>query len=524
MCKGLGKLKREQFLERVRKETIWDLIIIGGGATGLGCAVDAASRGFQTLLLEQADFAKGTSSRSTKLIHGGLRYLKQGNLSLVIEALHERGLLCLNAPHLVSHLGFLIPSYQWWESPFYGIGVKIYDLLAGKLGLEKSIHLSKEEALQRFPTLEPTHLRGGSIYYDGQFDDARLACCLAQTAADHGAVCLNYFPVFQLIKENGMTAGVAARDLETGEEFRFRSKVVINASGVFSDAVRRFDDPKCSTLIAPSQGVHLVVDRSYLPTDTAIIIPHTDDNRVLFFVPWHQHVLIGTTDTPVAEIKMEPKPLEEEIAFLLKTTARYLTKPLRRENVLSAFAGLRPLVKASEEENTAALSRDHVLFVSASGLISITGGKWTTYRKMAQDAVDKAIQTGGLKDTPCRTHDLRLHGYEPGIHPIDAWLSYGSNRHLLNELTAKNSSMGHPLHPRLPYTPAEIVWAARHEMARTLEDALARRTRSLFLDARAASEIAPAAAHLMAQELGRPSSWETAQVEQFRTLVQNYLI
>lgn len=525
MRKRLGRVKREEFLEKIREKKSWDLIVIGGGATGLGCAVDAASRGFKTLLLEQADFAKGTSSRSTKLIHGGLRYLKQGNISLVIEALHERGILCQNAPHLVSHLGFLIPSYQWWEGPFYGVGVKIYDLLAGKLGLEKSIHLSKEETLQRFPTIEPNDLRGGSIYYDGQFDDARLACCLAQTAVDLGAVCLNYFPAVHLIKENGLVQGVTARDLESGEEFSFRSKVVINASGVFSDSVRRLDDPKCSPLIAPSQGIHLVVDRSYLPTDCAIIIPHTDDNRVLFFVPWHNHVLIGTTDTPVPEIKMEPKPLEEEISFLLKTTSRYLTKPLERKNVLSAFAGLRPLVKASNEENTAALSRDHVILVSPSKLITITGGKWTTYRKMAQDAIDKAIETGSLDEIPCKTHELRLHGYiKENPHPVDAWLSYGKDRCFLEELAVKNPKLGHSLHPRLPYTGAEIVWAARNEMARTLEDALARRTRALFLDARAASEIAPSVAHLMAQELGHPPSWENAQVEEFQALAQNYLI
>jgi glycerol-3-phosphate dehydrogenase len=524
MLSRMGKLRREAFLEEVRKNKSWDLIVIGGGATGLGCAVDAATRGLKTLLLEQADFAKGTSSRSTKLIHGGLRYLKQGNLTLVIEALHERGLLCKNAPHIVSHLGFLIPNYHWWEGPFYGIGVKIYDLLAGKLGLEKSIHLSKEETLSRFPTLEPQDLRGGSIYFDGQFDDARLACCLAQTAAGLGAVLLNYCPAVELLKVHGAVAGVLARDLETGETFRISSKAVINAGGVFSDGVRRLDDPKSAPLIAPSQGVHLVVDRSYLPADTAIIIPHTDDNRVLFFVPWHQHVLIGTTDTPVPEIQMEPKPLEEEISFLLKTTARYLTKPLQRENVLSAFAGLRPLIQSAGDSNTAALSRDHALFVSSTGLITITGGKWTTYRKMAQDAIDKAIQIGHLPSTPCRTHDLHLHGYEEGAHAVDAWACYGADQHFLKEIAAKNPELGRPLHPRLPYTAAEIVWAARQEMARTLEDVLARRTRSLFLDARAAMEIAPAAAHLLAQELGRPSSWETAQVEEFRALSRNYLI
>ncbi len=524
MRDGVGRMKREPFLARLREEKEWDLILIGGGATGLGCAVDAASRGYKTLLLEKTDFAKGTSSRSTKLIHGGLRYLKQGNLSLVIEALHERGLLCRNAPHLVSHLGFLIPSYHWWEGPFYGIGVKVYDLLAGKLGLEKSVHLSKEETLARFPTLEPKDLRGGSIYFDGQFDDARLACCLAQTAANHGAVCLNYCPVTGLLKENGRVSGVFAQDSETGETFACRGKAVLNACGVFSDAVRRFDDPNTSPLIQPSQGIHFVVDRSYLPTDAAVIIPHTDDNRVLFFVPWHNHVLIGTTDTPVPEIQAEPRPLEEEIDFILKTTARYLTKPLERSQVLTVFAGLRPLVKAGGKENTAALSRDHVILVSPSGLITITGGKWTTYRKMAQDAVDKAIETAKLPNAPCRTHDLRLHGYEEGRHPVDAWLSYGSDRRLLSDLSSRNPELERPLHSRLPYTGAEIVWAARHEMARTVEDALARRTRSLFLDARAAMEIAPAAARLMAQELGFPPAWEKEQTEQFLRLAKSYTI
>jgi len=524
MREGVGELKREDFIQKLRTCKTWDIIIIGGGATGLGSALDAATRGLKTLLLEQSDFAKGTSSRSTKLIHGGLRYLKQGNVSLVIEALHERGLLCKNAPHLVSHLGFLIPSYHWWEGPFYGVGVKIYDLLAGSLGLEKSLHLSKDETLARFPTLEPQDLRGGSIYYDGQFDDARLASCLAQTANEQGAICLNYMSVFDLMKENGVVSGVMATDLETGETFKLPSKVVINATGVFSDSLRKIDDPKSKTLIAPSQGVHLVVNRSFLPSDTAVIIPHTDDHRVLFFVPWHQHTLIGTTDTPVSHIDVEPKPLEEEISFLMKHTRRYLTKPLQKKDILSAFAGLRPLVKAKDAENTAALSRDHVLFVSPSGLITITGGKWTTFRKMAQDTIDKALEVGGFKHIPCRTHDFRLHGYEEGKHPVDSWLMYGSDRHILNDLIKKDPALGQPLHPRLPYTPVEVIWATRFEMARTVEDVLARRTRSLFLDARASIEIAPQVAHLMSKELGQPSSWEQSQVEHFSSLAKNYLI
>ena len=517
-----GRLKREELIGKLKGP--WDLIIIGGGATGLGSAVDGASRGLKTLLLEQGDFTKGTSSRSTKLIHGGLRYLKQGDLHLVTEALHERGLLCRNAPHLVSPLGFFIPSYHWWENPFYGVGVKIYDLLAGKLGLEKSLYLSKEECLDRFPMLSPEGLKGGNIYYDGQFDDARLGCTLARTAVDLGSVCLNYFPVVGLIQENGKLSGVRARDLETGKEWELKGKAVVNATGVFSDAVRKLDDAACQEMIRPSQGIHLVVDRSYLPTDTAVIIPSTDDGRVLFFVPWHKHVLIGTTDTPVSTIEVEPKPMEEEIAFLLKHTARYLTKPLSREEVLSVFVGLRPLIQKGEKGGTSALSREHALVVSPSGLITITGGKWTTYRKMAQDAIDKAFEVGGWDFKECRTEELRLHGYEEGTHPVNAWLSYGTDRQEMSRWIEQNPDWAALLHPNLPYTVVEVIWAARHEMARTLEDVLARRTRALFLDARASIEIAPFVAHLMAKELKRPPSWEEAQVAAFKELAKQYLI
>jgi glycerol-3-phosphate dehydrogenase len=366
-------LNRFDALETLKNSPEWDLIIIGGGATGLGCAVDAASRGLKTLLLEQSDFAKGTSSRSTKLAHGGLRYLKQGNIALVVESLHERGLHCQNAPNLVSHLGFYIPNYNWWEAPFYGIGVKIYDLLAGKLGLEKSRHLSREEALDTFPTLKADGLRGGSIYYDGQFDDARLAITLARTAHEHGAVCLNYMQVTALIKEKELVTGVTASDQESGEDWTLRGKAIVNATGVFSDQVRKLDDPAAEPTITASQGVHLVVDRSYFPSDLAVLIPQTEDGRVLFFVPWHQHVLIGTTDTAVDSIELEPKPLEEEVAYLMNYAQRYLTKPLAREDVLSAFAGLRPLVKEDGTQSNAALSRDHEISFSPSSLISISG-------------------------------------------------------------------------------------------------------------------------------------------------------
>ena len=513
-------MNRDSFVANLASD--WDLIIIGGGASGLGCAVDGASRGLKTLLLEQADFAKGSSSRSTKLIHGGLRYLKQGNLSLVTEALHERGLLCKNAPHLVSHLPFLVPLYHWWEGPFYGIGLKIYDLLAGSLGLEPSKSLSCEETLLRIPTLEPKDLRGGAIYYDGQFDDARLAIVLAQTAVDEGATCLNYFPVIDLLKEKGRICGVVAKDLESNKTYSFKAKVVINATGVFSDTMRLIDDPAAESIIEPSQGIHIVVDRSFMPTDTAILIPQTEDGRVLFFIPWHHHVLIGTTDTPIDKVSLEPMAQEQEIEYLLKITARYLTRPIHRKEILSVFAGLRPLVRSGKTSNTAALSRDHLILVSPSNLLTLAGGKWTTYRKMAQDTIDKALSIAHLPHIPCCTDTLRLHAYEEGEHPVDAWLSYGKDRYLLKDLIEQDPQLGKPIHPRLPYCFAEVIWAARHEMARTLEDVLARRTRSLLLDVRAALEAAPAVVHLLAKELKRSSHWEQEQLTAFEKLSEHY--
>ncbi len=518
-------MNRRDMLESCKRSpNLWDILIIGGGATGLGAAVDAASRGYRTLLLEQSDFAKGTSSRSTKLIHGGLRYLKQGNIALVIEALKERGLLCQNAPHLVSPLAFLVPSYHWWEGPFYGIGLKIYDLLAGKLGLEHSHTLTREEALAHLPTLEPHELRGGVIYYDGQFDDARLAITLAQTAANHGAALINYMPVTSLLKDKGLITGVLATDLETNETYTLRSKVIINATGVFSDQLRKLDQPSAPRIIAPSQGVHLVLDRSFLPSDTAVIIPQTSDGRVLFFVPWHNHLIVGTTDTPVKNASLEPRPLKEEIEFLLEYAARYLTRKPTRKDVLSVYAGLRPLVQTEGAANTAALSRDHTILVSESGLLTITGGKWTTYRRMAQDIIDKATILGNLPEVPCRTSTLHLHGYQTGKHHVDAWINYGTDAKHLTTLIEQHPDWGQPLHPRLPYLPVEIIWAVRHEMARTLDDVLARRTRSLFLDARAALEIAPKVAHLMAKELGLTQEWEQNQIQAFSEIARGYLL
>ena len=501
---------------------LWDIIIVGGGATGLGAAVDAASRGYKTLVLEQSDFAKGTSSRSTKLIHGGLRYLQQGNIGLVTEALRERGLLCDNAPHLVHHLPFLVPLYHWWEGPFYGIGLKVYDLLAGKLGLEPSRHLTRKQTLRAIPTIEKEGLRGGALYYDGQFDDSRLAITLAQSAADQGATLINYMHVSSLLKKNKMIGGVRATDLETGKHYTLKAKVVINATGIFSDDLRKADDKKAQTLMEPSQGIHLVLPASFLPSHTAILVPHTDDKRVIFLVPWHGKVLVGTTDILVDKASLEPKPLKEEIDFLLKHAARYLHKAPTKKDILSIYAGQRPLIKTSGK-STAAISRDHVITLSKSGLVTIAGGKWTTYRKMAEDVINKAISVAGLPYRACITTDLQLHGYQKDADRTEHWSLYGTDAKAIKKLIRNNKKLGQAITPGLPYSLAEIVWAARNEMARCVEDILARRTRILFLDARAAIEAAPLVAKILAKELKKSSIWQAKQIREFTRVAKNYL-
>ncbi|MDX1932323.1 MAG: glycerol-3-phosphate dehydrogenase/oxidase [Capsulimonadales bacterium] len=493
-------MNRQDAVARLRAETSpWDFVIIGGGATGLGAAVDAAARGYRVLLAEQHDFAKGTSSRSTKLVHGGVRYLKQGNISLVLEALHERGLLARNAPHLVHPMAFIVPAYSWWEGPFYGIGLKIYDRMAGKLGLHPSRLLSREETISHIPTIETQGLLGGVIYYDGQFDDARLAIDLAHTIFDRGGTAINHMAAVGLRKEQGLVSGVLLKDTLTGEEFSIGAKAVINATGVFCDAVRRMDDPTAKNIVAPSQGAHLVLPKSFLPGDSAIMVPHTSDGRVLFAVPWHDRVVVGTTDIGVESPVLEPRPMEEEIAFILTTSAKYLQQAPQRSDVLSVFAGLRPLVKSGDGKNSAALSRDHTILISDSGLITITGGKWTTYRKMAQDVVDQAETVAGFDRRPCVTEDLPIVA-----GPTDA--------------------PGTPLSPNLPYTDADIRNAVRDEMAQTVEDTLSRRTRALLLDARASREIAPAVARIMAAELGKDETWQRDTVAEFDRVAAGYLL
>ena len=505
-------MNRTEMLARAveKREKMWDFIVIGGGATGIGCALDAASRGFEVLLLEQNDFGKGTSSRSTKLVHGGVRYLAQGNISLVRDALKERGILLANAPHLIRKTAFVVPCYSLWDLFFYGVGLKIYDLLSGRYSFGKSRVLSEKETLEKLPNVKKENLRGGVVYFDGQFDDARLLMDLARTAFENDAVLLNYARVFDFVKnKDGKIAGVNFQDAETGEIFEAKAKAVINATGAFSDAVRRLSVKTSEKIIEPSQGVHLVFDRKFLPSDAALMIPKTSDGRVLFAIPWHGKVLVGTTDTPIEKAHLEPKALEKEIEFILETAGNYLAAAPRREDVLSVFAGVRPLVKASNTKRTASLSRDHTIEIDEADLLTITGGKWTTFRKMAEDAVDQAVRLAKLPEKSSVTKNLKIND---------------TRDEKIQKLIEANPVWAEKMHADLPFLKAEIVLAIREEMARTLEDVLARRTRALFLNARATLEIAPETAEIMAVELSKEEDWIQTQVEEFNQLARNYLI
>jgi glycerol-3-phosphate dehydrogenase len=517
-------MNRTTALDQLRSQNgPFDLVIVGGGATGLGAAVDAASRGHSVCLIERADFAKGTSSRSTKLVHGGVRYLKQGNIALVMDALRERGRLHRNAPHLAHSMAFVIPNYHWWEGPFYGIGMKVYDQLAGELGLEKSRWLSLEETVARIPTIEQKDLAGGVVYYDGQFDDARLAVTLARTAANAGAVMLNYVDCVGLKKENGKITGVFAKDVETDLEFEIAAHAVVNATGVFVDALRKKDEPGVAEIVAASQGVHIVLPNEFLPGDSAIMVPKTDDGRVLFAVPWHGRVVVGTTDTPVPGKAIEPTALPEERAFLMEHAARYLSRDPKAQDVLSIYAGLRPLVRHGDVKNTAALSRDHTILVSESGLITITGGKWTTYRKMAEDVVNRAEDTANLTKLRCKTEVMPLYGCTDAEIPEKHLQVYGSDASELRAMMQSDPSLAERVSARLEFQKAEVIWHVRYDMARTVEDVLARRTRALLLDAKAALKAAPAVAQLMAEELGRDEKWRKRTVDDFESVARMHI-
>jgi glycerol-3-phosphate dehydrogenase len=521
-------MKLYEQLTKAKRTPEWDVIIIGGGANGLGTALDSASRGYKTILVEAVDFAKGTSSRSTKLVHGGVRYLEQGNISLVTEALKERGLMAKNAAHLVKNQSFVIPNYNWWGGYFYTIGLKIYDLLAGKLSLGKSEYISKKKTIELLPTIQQKGLVSGVIYQDGQFDDSRLAINLAQTAIEHGACLLNYTKVVNLIKDNNnIVTGVSVKNQETGELYDLKGKAIINATGVFTNSIMKLNDTVYKKYIVPSQGIHLVFDKSFLPSDHALMIPKTSDGRVLFAVPWHDKIVVGTTDTLIKSHSLEPIALEKEIEFVLETAQRFLAKKPTRADVLSVFAGLRPLAAPEKEgQSTKEVSRSHKIIVSETGLITITGGKWTTYRKIAEDLIDKAITVRKLPKKECKTEHIEIHGnLKTNNQDRENHLYiYGTDIPKILELQKQDPRLKEKLHPDYEYTMAEVVWAIRYEMARTIDDILSRRVRLLFLDARAAVSVADKVAKELAKELGHNEEWAENQIIKFKKLANGFLL
>jgi glycerol-3-phosphate dehydrogenase len=517
-------MNRTAMLQKLDEDTIWDVIIIGGGATGLGTAVDAATRGYKTVLVEQHDFAKGTSSRSTKLVHGGVRYLAQGNIKLVGEALKERGRLLKNAPHVTRNLSFVLPCYSVWQKIYYGVGLLIYDVMAGRLGLGKTKVINKQKTIQYLPTINTKNLKGAIVYKDGQFDDARLAINLAQTAAENGATVLNYCKLTALVKKDTKITAVIVQDQISKKQFELKAKLVINATGVFTDEVLHLDDAHAKNIVSPSQGIHLVLDKKFFPGNEAMMIPKTSDGRVLFAVPWHDKVVVGTTDTAIESHSIEPKALETEIAFILQHVNTYLAINVQRNDVRSTFAGLRPLVKKGTSKKTALMPRDHTIIVSDSGLVTITGGKWTTYRKMAEDVLNKAIVVGGLDKKTAVTAQLKIHGWIKDSDRDDPLHVYGADAKYIEELYKKDPVLSERIHPLAPYTKAEIVWAVQNEMAITVEDVLARRTRLLFLDAQAAIEAAPVTAQLMATTMNKDAAWVQQQINDFTFVATQYLL
>jgi glycerol-3-phosphate dehydrogenase len=520
-----GVITREEILKELgRHAEPWDILVIGGGATGLGAAVEAAARGYRTCLVERSDFAKETSSRSTKLVHGGVRYLEQMNVTLVLDALRERGHMLRNAPHLVHDLSFIVPAYSYLSLPFYGFGLKVYEWLSGKLSFGKSEWLSRDATLKQLPGVAGMGLRGGILYHDGQFDDARYAITLVRTLQDLGGTAINYVEATGFIMSGGKVAGIKARDVEGGAEFELQAKVVINACGVHAEDTIAFNGRPRDPLLAVSQGSHFVLPRSFLPGNTALMIPKTSDGRVLFAIPWHGALVVGTTDVPVESKTAEPRALPEEKQFLREHIARYLGRVPRREDILSVWSGLRPLVRKGRAK-TSKLSRDHTILVAPSGLVTVTGGKWTTYRRMGQDTIDHAEQVASLPARPSPTLDLKLHGWTESLcGPNAPWESvYGSDLAAVQALSDRDKSLDGLLHRRLPFRRREVIWAARHEMARTVEDVLARRTRALFLDAHAAIEAAPTVANLLSQELDRSESWKTVDLAHFQEIAKGYL-
>lgn len=515
---------RQARLQEIGQSKPWDVVVIGGGATGLGTAVEAASRGLRTLLLERADFAQGTSSRSTKLVHGGVRYLEQMNLTLVLDALRERGYMLRNAPHLVHRLNFVVPLYRFAAIPYYGVGLKAYELLSGKLSFGKSELLSVAETTARLPTLCSKDLKGGILYRDGQFDDARYAVSLMRTLEDLGGVALNYAEVTGFLKREEKIEGVRLREQESGAELELRARVVVNATGAFTEQMTQMDQAADGPTVSLSQGSHVVLRSDFFPGQDALMIPKTDDGRVLFAIPWHEHVVVGTTDEEVQRSSAEPRATSSEKEFLAQHIEKYLGRQIESADVLSVWSGLRPLVRKGNAA-TAKLSRDHQILPSKSGLLSVIGGKWTTYRKMGEDTVNVAGKLFGLRAAPSRTVHLKLHGWQESSRPevADCDRVYGSELTEVEAIGTENAALNELLHPELPYRGRDVVWAARKEQARTVEDVLARRTRALFLNARAAMVMAPEVSRLLAKELNREEAFRVRDLERFLAMAQAYV-
>lgn len=502
-------------------EREFDVLVIGGGATGLGIAVDASTRGFRTALVEAGDFAQATSSRATKLVHGGVRYLVSGQMHLVYEALRERKLMLQNAPHLVHPLAFVTPAYRWFDLPFYGSGLKLYDLLAGSSSIGRTRILGAGETKLMVPGIQGTNLKGSIVYYDGQFDDARLALALARTAEDHGAAVLNYARFLRPTKEKEKLTGGVVEDVETKATYEIRAKAVINATGIFVDEIREQDEPSVSPLLRVSRGTHIVLPAEVLGDGSAIMVPKTRDGRLIFAIPWLGKVVIGTTDLPAKEAKVEPGFDESEIDYLIETINPFLSKPIARADILSIFSGLRPLI-SEKAATTAKISREHRIDISRSGLITVAGGKWTTYRRMAEDTLDFAISRKMLQNAECVTKELRLHGAPAESLAADSFSGYGTDAIRVKNLISGDRSLATKLDGELSFVRGEVVYAVREEMARTVEDVLSRRTRALLLNARAAERAAPATAQIMAEELGRDGTWADEQVRTFSELARNY--
>jgi glycerol-3-phosphate dehydrogenase len=518
-------MNRQESLHRLKeRSTPFDIAIIGGGASGFGVALAALSRGLSVLLLDKSDFGKGTSSRSTKLLHGGVRYLAQGDIKLVYEALSERGRILKAVPHLCAVVRFIIPIYSSYERLKYSAGLKIYDLMSGRLRIGRSRFVSREDTIRRLPGIKQEGLRGGVIYHDGQFDDARLLIALARTCYNMGGCIINHCSVRALLKdERGKLIGLSAKDELLNEEIQANAHMVVNATGVFSDKILQMDTPGAAKSIKASQGIHLVFDLDFLGDKDALMIPSTSDGRVLFAVPWLGKLLVGTTDTLRDKPSLEPEALNEEIDFVIKTAGQYLSRKPTRADVRAVFAGLRPLaMPKAGSTKTKAISRSHKVMVSDSGLVSIVGGKWTTFRKMGEDTLAAFTKITHSALPPGKDEMPLIHG--AASHRDDHWNAYGSDAPAVMALASANPIFAERLHPEHPYTIAEVVWSLRHEMAMTLEDVLSRRIRLLLLDAKAAIEAAPKVAAVMAKELGKDEQWQNKALEDFMKIARKYLI